>query len=82
MKSEPKNDVNKRNIAYLEDRVAVSDGRPQVYGTQFYEDSDGQMQPRPIFDPENIERRRKEMGLETFEEYQKGMQQEYGRNSA
>ena len=82
MKAESENEVDNTNIAFLEDRVAVSDGRPQIYGTQFYKNSDGQMQVRPIFDSENIERRRKEAGLETFEEYQKYILQTYGRNSA
>lgn len=79
MKSEPENDVDKINIAYLEDRVAVAEGRPQIYGTQFYKDSDGKMQPRQILDLENIERRREEMGLESFEEYQKRMRKKYNR---
>lgn len=82
MKEEPENEIDKANIAFLEDRVAVSDGRPQIYGTQFYRNSDGQMEPRPILEPENIEQRRKSMGLKTFEEYQSGMLQEHGRNSA
>lgn len=39
-----------------------------------YEDSDGQMKLRPIFDQENIEKRRKKMGFDSFEEYKHGMQ--------
>jgi len=82
MKSESKNEINKANIAFLEDRIAVSDGRPQVYGTQFYKDSNGQIQPRPILDLKNIERLRKVMGLETFDEYRRCMGEEDGRNGA
>lgn len=73
MKDESKDDVDTQDIAFLEDRIAVGEGRPQLYGTQFYEDSDGQTKPRPILDPKNIEKRRKEMGLDSFEEYKKGM---------
>lgn len=73
MKAEPQGEVDTQDIAFLEDRIAVSEGRPQLYGTQFYDDSDGQTKPRPILDPENIEKRRKTMGLYSFEEYEKGM---------
>ena len=73
MKAEPKGNVDTENIAFLEDRVAVSEGIHQLYGTQFFKDSDGEFKPQLIFEPENIEKRRKEMGLDTFEEYQRGM---------
>lgn len=82
MKSEPEGEVSKRDIAYLEDRIAISDGRPQIYGTQFYKNSDGQLVPQPIEDIVKVDERRKEMGLETLDEYKNRMQDLYGRNSA
>lgn len=79
MKLEPKDEVDQIHIAYLEDRIAVGEGKPQLYGTQFFKDFDGQMQPRPIYDIKNIELRRKKVGLKTFVEYKKGMQKKFGR---
>src|SRR5258708_30361017 len=35
MKAQPTEEVHVQDIAYLEDRVRVGDGRPQLYGTQF-----------------------------------------------
>ncbi len=75
MKSVPEGDISKRNIAYLEDRIAVAEGRPQLYGTQFYTNAKGELVPQPIYDFNNINKRRTDMGLETFEEYQKRMLQ-------
>lgn len=77
MKAEPEGEVEKMHMAYLEDRIAVAEGRPQIFGTQFFKDSNGQMQPRPIFDVENIELRRKEVGLKSFTEYKKSMQKRF-----
>ncbi len=68
MKSEPEGEVDRGNIAYLEDRIAVSENRPQPYGTQFRGD-----RPHPILEPENLELRRKSMGLGSFEEYEQQM---------
>ncbi len=41
MKAEPKEEVEPWNIQYLEDRIAVSEERPQRYGTQFHKNSSG-----------------------------------------
>lgn len=79
---EPEGEVAKRDIAYLEDRIAIGDGKPQIYGTQFYMNSDGQLQPLPIQDADNVDMRRKEIGLGTLAEYQKRMRELYGRNSS
>ena len=78
MKAEPEGEVAKRDIAYLEDRIATSEGRPQIYGTQFHKNSDGELEPLPISDPENVDQRCKEMGLETLGENQKRIQESYG----
>jgi hypothetical protein len=57
------------NLAYLEDRVRVHDGRPQLYGTQFAV-TDGEFGPSPIEDPQHLDERRAEAGLEPFAVYQ------------
>ena len=60
------------NVAYLTDRVLVNEGKPQTYGSQFHM-VDGRQQPRPMQDPDNVDARRKEMGLSTLEQYRKLM---------
>jgi hypothetical protein len=60
------------NLAYLEDRVRVHDGRPQLYGTQF-DVIDGELQPSPIEDPERLDERRAEAGLDPFAAYEARM---------
>ena len=66
-----KGDLNSSQIAMLEDRILVNSGQPQIYGTQFYwEENDGQkiLKFYPIEDETNLNQRRTEMGLSTFEE--------------
>lgn len=60
--------VSDQDIAYLTDRVRVNEGKPQTYGTQFHV-FEGVRQPRPIHDPDDVEKRRKSMGLPTLKEY-------------
>ncbi len=50
-------------VATLEDRIAVFEGRPQTYGTQFDWDTQGEMSAVPIVDPENVDARRLSVGL-------------------
>lgn len=38
MKLLPEGEIKLANIAYLEDRVRVAQGKPQLYGTQFYKE--------------------------------------------
>lgn len=70
-KSLKNNEVSKKDIAYLSDRIAVNKGKPQIYGTQFYKNKKKQLVPRPITDIKNLEKRRKEADLESFETYKK-----------
>jgi hypothetical protein len=58
-----------RHAAYLVDRVAMNEGRPQTYGTQIAGVEDGEGIAWPIADPEQLDERRAGAGLETFEEY-------------
>lgn len=50
-------------VAMLEDRVRTFSGQPQRYGTQFDWDDRGEMNPRPIEDPEHVDERRRAIGL-------------------
>ncbi len=54
----------RKDFAFLWDRVAVNEGRPQRYGTQLDGDD-----PLPMEDPAHVDARRKEMGLSTLAEY-------------
>lgn len=64
-------DFNKENNAPLTDRVLVNAGKPQIYGTQFYRNKEGEMVPRPIKNKKNLSKRRKAVGLGSFSEYKK-----------
>jgi hypothetical protein len=57
------------HLAYLEDRVRVNAGQPQLYGTQFTV-TDGQFGPRPIENPQRLDERRAAAGLEPFADYE------------
>lgn len=72
MRATPPHDVLARNIAYLEDRIATHENRPQLYGTQFRTNDDGLLEPFPIFEVERLDERRKSMDLEPFSEYKNG----------
>jgi len=63
-----KDEVRKDDYAYLTDRVLLAEGNPQIYGTQFHT-VNGVLQPRPMVDPDNVDQRRKEMGMVSLEEY-------------
>ncbi len=55
-------------LAYLTDRIAVFEGKPQHYGTQFDWDENGEMSPNPFDDLTKVNNRRKSIGLNTLEE--------------
>jgi hypothetical protein len=56
------------DLAYLTDRVRVGDKQKQVYGTQL-RTVDGKLVPEPIEDEADVDRRRKEVGLQPLAEY-------------
>jgi hypothetical protein len=76
MGKEVQEEVSQKNIAYLEDRVRVHSGQPQIYGTQF-KLIDGKFIPDEIEDPEHVDERRKKMGLTTMAEYTQFMYENY-----
>jgi hypothetical protein len=76
MKEAPENEVNKINIAYLEDRVRVNQGKGQLYGTQFTQ-KNNQHLPREIEDMEHIDARREVMGMGPLQEQIDLMYQKY-----
>ena len=60
----------KSDLALLEDRTALEQGGLQMYGTQIgrYEQT-GEFFVRPLFDPDNVNKRRFETELESIENY-------------
>ncbi len=71
-------EVSKANYAYLTDRVLSAEGKKQIYGTQFVQGKDGRWNPKPVEDPENVDRRRAEMGMPSLAEYKKMLEEMYG----
>ncbi len=72
MKQQRPEEVERQHIAYLTDRIKLSEGKPQLYGTQFVRSPCNQSHwvPYTIQNPDNVERRRKNMGLNSLEENQ------------
>lgn len=58
-----------RELAFLRDRTLVNDGRKQIYGTQIAGVKDGAPVPWPCEEPELVDERRAEAGIEPFDEY-------------
>jgi hypothetical protein len=59
------------DLAMLEDRVRVHEGKPQRYGGNFDLKT---MQPTPIEDPEHVDERRAQMHLMPLADYRCVMQ--------
>ena len=52
------------HAAYLEDRIALHEGRPQRYGTQWWQDpADGRFRPWTLADADRVNDLRGEVGL-------------------
>lgn len=68
-----KNAVNEhkadpKSLAFLTDRIAVLEEKPQLYGTQFDWDDAGKLSPNCFDDLSKVNERRKSIGLNTMEE--------------
>jgi hypothetical protein len=64
------NNADPINYAYLLDRVKMNMGEKLVYGTQVtYHWFSGKARYRPTIDPENLNQRRAEIGLEPIDIY-------------
>lgn len=63
-----------RHLAFLQDRVLVMEGKPQIYGTQFDIDEGGKAFPKPIENPMILDNLRRDLGLETLSERTKHIQ--------
>lgn len=67
----PQGETRAGNYAFLFDRVAVNEKRPQRYGTQGRCVDPGKWEPLPLEDPERVAELRKSMGMDSLEETKK-----------
>jgi len=57
------------SMAFLSDRIALYEDRPQSYGTQFVDDEQGQLVPHRLDDSiDRVNQRRQSLGLNTIQE--------------
>ena len=56
-------------LAMLEDRVALSSGKKQIYGSQVGRYESGEHYIRPLEDPDNVDKRRADVGLLSLAQY-------------
>jgi len=65
-----KGNASPSSLALLEDRVALRQGKRQIYGSQIYTDEITQeMYVAPLIDPENVDKRRADVGLGKLADY-------------
>ena len=66
-----KGDMDGQSYAYLYDRIKVNGGEKQLYGTQFIDVDpvNGTVELAETEDPENLDRRRMEVGMMPIEMY-------------
>jgi hypothetical protein len=63
-----RHEIDPKAVAYLEDRIAFFERRPQRYGTQFDWDEAGKMSPWTLAEPEKVDEYRQAVGLEPLVE--------------
>lgn len=65
-----KGNAQASSLALLEDRVALRKGGKQIYGSQVGRDQvTGEYYVLPLIDPDNVDERRREVGLGTIQDY-------------
>ena len=62
-------DTDPKNFAFLYDRVATNEERPQRYGTQGECLGPGSWKPNPLQEPARVDELRAAIGLEPLSEY-------------
>ena len=67
-----KGNANSSSLALLEDRIALREGKKQIYGSQIGTNPTTKKQyVLPLEDPDNVDKRRTEVGLGTLADYVK-----------
>lgn len=74
-------EVKAKRVALLSDRIAIQEGKEQLYGTQG--DCNGSLDwsPFPISEPEHVDEKRERMGLPPMESYREIMANTYCNSS-
>lgn len=57
-------DIELKSYAFYVDKIKVAKGEKQIYGTQYYINKNGELVYYPSEDPENLNKKRLQMGLE------------------
>jgi len=71
-KAEREGNILSSNVALIEDRIAIREGRNQTYGSQFYVDPESKKNiVYPLENVEDVDRLRKSVGLQPMKEYVK-----------
>ncbi|TDQ06218.1 DUF6624 domain-containing protein [Pedobacter metabolipauper] len=71
--AEKNGEILSSNLAILEDRICMRNGKKQVYGSQGFTDKEtGKKYIYPIIDIDNLDERRKAMGMPPMHEYVAG----------
>ncbi len=76
-----KGDAKPQNLALVEDRFLLAEGKKQIYGSQVQRDEfDGFVEwvPSPIEDEANVDERRKSIGLPPLADYLQGFADRQG----
>lgn len=68
-------DLSKQQYALMKDRMLMDEGKPQIYGSQI---KNGKLYK--LENPETVNERRKEMGLEPIEDYLKNFNIQFNPN--
>ena len=68
-------DLSKQQYALMKDRILMDEGKPQIYGSQI---KNGKLYK--LDNPETVNERRREMGMETIEDYLKHFNIEFKPN--
>lgn len=71
MKAQNEEEYSLQHVALLTDKIRIRKGQNQLYGTQFGKDPETgkRITIIPIEDRENVDERRRQMGLDSLEEY-------------
>ncbi|MBK8633692.1 MAG: hypothetical protein IPN72_09065 [Saprospiraceae bacterium] len=65
-----KGNASPSSMALLEDRIALRQGKRQIYGSQIGRNNEtGEYYVSPLIEPEKVNERRSTVGLGTIEEY-------------
>ncbi|MFD2552706.1 DUF6624 domain-containing protein [Bizionia sediminis] len=69
-KASKNGDLKKSHIALMQDRILMMDGKPQIYGSQITQNNEtNKWELYKLDNPEFVDKRRAEVGLEPLKEY-------------